>query len=76
MNVAPAAVSDILDLVYDHRVGIIRGLDVLPAEAGAPDFVHVVARVADPSVYGGERGSFTVAAAGVDRAAATARATA
>ena len=76
MNVALAAVNDILDLVHDRRVGIIRALEVLPTEAGAPDFVHVAARVADPSVYGGERGSFTVAAAGVDRAAATARASA
>jgi ribosomal protein S12 methylthiotransferase accessory factor len=76
VNVAPAAVNDILDLVHDRRVGIIHRLEVLPAEAGAPDFVHVVAHVADPAVYGGERGSFTVAAAGVDRAAATARATA
>ena len=76
MNVALAAVNDILDLVHDRRVGIIRALEVLPTEAGAPDFVHVAARVADPSVYGGEPGSFRVAAAGVDRAAATARASA
>jgi ribosomal protein S12 methylthiotransferase accessory factor len=74
MSAALAAIDDVLDLVHDRRVGIIARLDLLPAEAGAPDFVHVAARVADPSVFGGERGPFTVAAAGLDRAAATARA--
>jgi ribosomal protein S12 methylthiotransferase accessory factor len=73
MSAALAAADDVLDLVYDRRVGIIAALDMLPAEAGAPDFVHVAARVADPSVHRGERGPFTVIAAGVDRAQATAR---
>lgn len=75
MSRALAAVSDALDLVYDPRVGIVAGLDLLPREPGAPDFVHFAARTADPSAFRGERGPFTVTAAGLDRVAAATRAT-
>jgi ribosomal protein S12 methylthiotransferase accessory factor len=71
-----AAVSDAVDLVYDPRVGIVAGLDPLSAEPGAPDFVHFAARTSDPSALRGERGPFTVTAAGLDRAEAATRATA
>jgi ribosomal protein S12 methylthiotransferase accessory factor len=69
------AVSDALDLVHDPRVGIIAGLEARAAEPGAPDFVHCAARTSDPSALRGERGPFTVTAAGLDRAHAAARAT-
>jgi len=75
MSAALAAVGDALDLVYDPRVGIVAGLDLLPREPGAPDFIHFAALTADPSAFRGERGPFTVTAAGLDRAEAATRAT-
>ena len=69
-----ASVGDALDLVCDPRVGIVAALDPLRAEPGAPDFAHCAARTSDPSALRGERGPFTVTAAGLDRTQAAARA--
>jgi ribosomal protein S12 methylthiotransferase accessory factor len=40
-----------LDRVIDPRVGIVRQVEIVPREAGSPDFFHVAAKACDTAAF-------------------------
>ena len=48
---ATEALLGVLDAVIDERVGIVRQIELVPREAGAPDFFHVAGKACNTAAF-------------------------
>jgi ribosomal protein S12 methylthiotransferase accessory factor len=54
MKTSPSSVESlvaVLDDLVDGRVGIVRQIEIVPREAGAPDFFHVAAKACNTGAF-------------------------
>ena len=68
------ALFGVLDDVIDDRVGIVRHVELVPRDAGDPDFFHVAARACDTGAFGRESNFANSGGASATTAVAAAKA--
>jgi ribosomal protein S12 methylthiotransferase accessory factor len=74
---APAALDalrEALPFLVDDRVGIVHHVEVVPREAGAPDFFHVAARAGNTQAFVRQANFANAGGASTDRRVAVAKA--
>lgn len=65
---------DVIDHLVDRRVGIVKRVDELPREPGAPDFFHYFATACNTGAFGAQANFKDTGGASVDRSLAMAKA--
>src|SRR3982751_974465 len=65
---------DRLDEVVDERVGIVRHVEEVPRDVGAPNFFHFYARACDTEAFCGQRNFGETGGASSNRKVALAKA--
>ncbi|HEY7579906.1 MAG TPA: YcaO-like family protein [Acetobacteraceae bacterium] len=68
------AVLGVLDDIIDERVGVVRHVELVPRDAGDPDFFHVAARACNTAAFCRQQNFANTGGAAADLAIATAKA--
>ena len=63
-----------LDEVVDERVGVVRHLEIVPREAGDPDFFHVAAKACNTAAFAAQTNFANTGGASPDLTIAVAKA--
>jgi ribosomal protein S12 methylthiotransferase accessory factor len=66
--------SGVFGLLFDERVGIVRHLDVIPREPGAPEFFEFGARACNTGAFSREKNFAKTGGASLERTIAAAKA--
>jgi ribosomal protein S12 methylthiotransferase accessory factor len=73
-NASLEALLGVLDDVVDDRVGLVRHIEMVPREAGDPDFFHVAAKACNTAAFCRQANFANTGGAATDLTVATAKA--